>query len=84
MSTYFIDINKSMVKTMINEIVNPLNHICNVYFQTGVFPDQINIAKVIPEFKVGEKCVFTNYRPISLLPQFSKILDKLYKAIFSK
>ena len=51
--------------------------ISNVSFQTGVFPDKIKIAKVVPLFKSGEKDVFTNYRPISLLPQFSKILEKL-------
>ena len=38
----------------------------------------MKIAKVVPLFKSGEKNVFTNYRPISLLPQFSKILEKLY------
>ena len=70
----------SMVKTIITEIVKPLNHICNVSFHTGVFPNQMKIAKVIPVFKAGDKCVFTNYRPISLLPQFSKILEKLYNA----
>ena len=47
-------------------------------FQTGVFPDKMKIAKVVPLFKSGEKNVFTNYRPTSLLPQFSKILEKLY------
>ena len=35
-STDFTDINMSMVKTIISEIVKPLNHICNVSFQTGV------------------------------------------------
>ena len=49
-----------------------------------MFPNQIKIAKVIPVFKAGDKCVFTNYRPISLLLQFSKILAKLYNARLHK
>ena len=35
-------------------------------------------AKVIPLFKVGDKASFNNYRPVSLLSQFSKILEKLF------
>ena len=78
MSTDYNDINMLMVKKIIIQIVRPFVHMCNVSFQTGVFPDKMKIAKVVPLFKSGEKNVFTNYRPISLLPQFSKILEKLY------
>ena len=42
----------------------------------GVFPNKMKI--VIPRYMSGDKNVFTNYRPIYLLPQFSKILEKLY------
>ena len=38
----------------------------------------MNIAKVIPLYKANGKNEFTNYRPVSLLPQFSKILEKLF------
>ena len=38
----------------------------------------MKIAKVIPLYKSGNKHHFTNYRPVSLLPQFSKILEKLF------
>ena len=38
----------------------------------------MKIAKVIPLFKSGSKNYFNNYKPISLLPQLSKILEKLY------
>ena len=38
----------------------------------------MKVAKVVPLFKSGEKNVFTNYRPVSLLPQFSKILEKIF------
>ena len=43
----------------------------------GVFPDKLAIAKVCPIFKNGDKCQFTNYRPISVLPGFSKIFEKV-------
>ena len=38
----------------------------------------MKIAEVIPLYKSGNKHHFTNYRPVSLLPQFSKILEKLF------
>ena len=55
-----------------------ITYICNLSFATGIFPDAMKIAKVIPIYKTGAKGEFNNYRPISLLPQFSKILEKLF------
>ena len=66
------DLNMSMVKNIIADIVKHLKHICNVSFNTGIFPNQMKIAKVIPIFKSGEKDVFTNYIHISLLPHSQK------------
>ena len=41
----------------------------------GIFSEEMNIATVVPFFKYGDKHACTNYRPISLLPQFSTILE---------
>ena len=43
----------------------------------GVVPSQFKIAKVIPIYKAGEKNSMDNYRPISLLSVFSKIMEKI-------
>lgn len=67
-----------LVKQTINEIVKPLTYIFNLSFQTGIVPINMKRAKVIPLFKTGNKYYYNNYRPVSLLPQFSKILEKLY------
>ena len=66
------------VAKVVSVICKPLAHICNISFRTGVFPSRMKIAKVIPMFKSGTKTEVTNYRPISLLSQFSKILEKLF------
>ena len=43
----------------------------------GKFPENMKTAKVIPIFKTGEDNKFNNYIPISLLPVFSKVLEKI-------
>ena len=44
---------------------------------TGIFPEKLKIAKVIPVYKSGEQNSLTNYRPISLLSNFSKFFEKV-------
>ena len=51
--------------------------IINQILNTGVFPSQLNIAKVIPIFKKDDNKIFNNYRPISLLPVLSKVVEKV-------
>ena len=49
----------------------------------GIFPDRLKYAIVKPLFKNGDKSDVSNYRPISLLPAFSKVLEKVtYVRIF--
>ncbi len=77
-STDYNGIDMSLIKQVIEGVSKPLAHICNLSFQTGTFPNQMKIAKVIPLYKTGSKHNFTNYRPVSILPQLSKILEKLF------
>ena len=72
------DISMKVIKNVMSSVIEPFTHICNLSFSTGVFPDAMKTAKVIPLHKSGAKNCFNNYRPVSLLPQFSKILEKLF------
>ena len=50
---------------------------------TGIFPDNLKIAKVIPLFKKGDDKILSNYRPISLLSSISKVFEKIiYNQIY--
>ena len=84
LSTDFNDINMDIVKRVMTNIVKPFSHICNTSFISGIFPDNMKIAKVIPLYKAGEKNLFTNYRPVSLLSQFSKIFEKIFSKRLDK
>ena len=65
-------------------VSSPLSLIINESFQTGVFPTKMKQAKVIPLFKKGCSVTSSNYRPISLLSVFSKIIEKLmYKRLYN-
>ena len=52
--------------------------VAHMFEEQGIFPDEMKIARIIPLFKSGDKQNVSNYRPISLLPQFSKILEKIF------
>lgn len=65
-------------------IIEPLTVIINQSLTSGIFPDDLKIAKVIPIFKKGDEHIFDNFRPISLLPSISKIFEKVaHKQLFS-
>ena len=71
------NISNKLLKEIIVHIAEPLSHIFNESLRSGVFPNSFKIAKVIPIFKTGNKLDPNNYRPISLLPVFSKVFEKL-------
>ena len=60
-----------------------LSDLINISFNTGTFPEQLKLGKVIPVYKKKEKFLPGNYRPISILNFFSKIFEKaMYKRLY--
>ena len=57
--------------------------IFNLSLEQAIFPDDLKIARVTPVFKAGNENEVGNYRPISILPCFSKILERImYNRLF--
>ena len=67
----------SLLKDGANTIAVPLAYLINLSIQTGMIPNEWKIARIIPLYKSGSKSSFDNYRPISILPVISKIIEKI-------
>ena len=76
-SSVFDYISNIILKKLKTAIVPPLTKIVNLSLATGVFPDKMKYAVVVPLCKSKNRKDVTNYRPISLLLTLSKILEKV-------
>ena len=80
----FDDICSDVVKFVIYELVRPIKHIFYLSLEKGIFPDKLKIARITPIFKSGNEELVNNYRPISVLPCFSKVLERItYNRLYS-
>ena len=78
------EISVNVVKKTFDIIKIPLLYIFNLSLNTGKFPNSMKIARVTPVFKAGDVSDVSNYRPISILPCFSKILERImYNRLYS-
>ena len=78
------EISCKVVKYVAPFISIPLSHIFNLSYETGKIPEQLKTALVTPVYKSSDTDKFSNYRPISVLPCFSKVLEKImYKRLTS-
>jgi Notch-like protein len=71
------EISNRIIKSSLPRIISPITYICNAILNTGIFPERLKFAIVKPLFKKGKTNNISNYRPISLLTSFSKIIEKL-------
>ena len=76
-STGWDSISPCIVKQTYNYFLVPLVHVCNMSLLHGIFPNELKIARVIPLYKGGDSKYLVNYRPVSVLPVFSKIFERL-------
>ena len=67
----------NILKVLKSLLSGPLTYLFNCSFSTGTVPSKFKVARVIPVHKNGPRAVISNYRPISLLSVFNKILEKL-------
>ena len=67
----------NIIKKSSLNLKRPLLHVINLSFSTGIFPSELKVARVIPLFKSGLSTLFSNYRPVSVLPALSKIFERL-------
>ena len=77
-STDTYGISQAIMIDDIEFLAEPLTHLMNQSIKTGVCPDGSKISRVIPVYKEkGENSLYDNYRPISLIPALSKIMERL-------
>ena len=86
-SAGYDDISYNVVKNCFGELCDlcdPLLHIFNLSYSSGIFPDSLKIGKVTPKYKAGNSSDLDNYRPISVLLCFSKILERIiYNIVYT-
>src|ERR1043165_8156647 len=78
------DLNPHILSPLMDLLATPLSEIINCSIRTGDVPSDIKLAKVIPIHKQGNKNEVSNFRPISILPFFSKLFERvMYDRLYS-
>ena len=80
----FDEISSDVIKFVFDALIIPVKHIFDLSLKKGVFPDKLKVARVTPIYKSGDEGLANNYRPISVLSCFSKILERImYNRLYS-
>ena len=70
-------LSSQLIKRLSPHIITPITKIINQSLKTGIFPDALKVAKVVPIFKKDDDKLLGNYRPISVLPTLSKVFERI-------
>jgi len=71
------NIGPKILNSCANSLTAPLHHLFSLSLTEGVVPNDWKHHNIIPVFKLGDKSTVKNYRPISLLCNVSKVLERL-------
>ena len=78
------DISIFVLKKCFNHIAGYLSGFLNNFMETGEFPEILKVGKITPIFKKGDPQLLDNYRPVSVIPIFGKIFEKvIYSRLYS-
>ena len=81
----FNDLSSDIITDAYDNLKNILFHVFKVSIKQAIFPDSLKIVKVTPIFKSGAKDNASNYHPISILPVFSKVLERImYNRVYNR
>ena len=70
------DVSYNVIKKCFGSLCEPLEYLFNLSMEKGVFPDDLKIARVTPVYEGENSSDVSNYRPISVLTCFSRILER--------
>ena len=70
-------LSAKLLKLLIPAICHEVTHLVNLCFSKGIFPRAFKKAQITPIFKAGARASFCNYRPISVLPVLSKVIETI-------
>ena len=73
------EISFNVIKNCFSELNMPLKYLFDISSESGIFPDKLKIARVIPlrTYPAGDPADSSNYRLISVFPCFSKMLERI-------
>ena len=77
------DVSYNVIKKCFGSLCEPLEYLFNLSMEKGVFPDDLKIARVTPVYEGENSSDVSNYRPISVLTCFSRILERtMYNRLY--
>ena len=80
----FDNLHPKVVRKVAHLIKYPLKIIYNKSLSSGIIPEKLKVSLITPVYKNEDETSFSNYRPIAVLPCFSKLLEKLmYKRLIN-